>query len=86
MCDRASMGMRSTLGHNHPKPYVRAPSKASMGPAPNQNTTHLSSHSAVVPYSESSPSLRQYASHVQPAHVLDCRLLPPVDEDEFEYN
>ncbi|KAG0703201.1 hypothetical protein DFH29DRAFT_874605 [Suillus ampliporus] len=84
--DRASMGMRSTLGHNHPKPYVCAPSKASMGPAPNQNTTHLSSHSAVVPYSEGSPSSRQYASHVQPAHVLDRRLLPPVDEDEFEYN
>ncbi|KAG0696431.1 hypothetical protein DFH29DRAFT_879347 [Suillus ampliporus] len=84
--DRASMGMRSTLGHNHPKPYVRAPSKASMGPAPNQNTMHLSSRSAVVPYSEGSPSSRQYASHVQPAYVLDRRLLPPVDEDEFEYN
>ncbi|KAG1896095.1 uncharacterized protein F5891DRAFT_983787 [Suillus fuscotomentosus] len=84
--DRASMGMRSTKGHNHPKPYVRASSKACMGPSPNQNTTHLPSHSAVVPYSEGSPFSRQYASHLQPAHVLDRRLLPLVDEDEFEYN
>ncbi|KAG1902402.1 uncharacterized protein F5891DRAFT_1186513 [Suillus fuscotomentosus] len=84
--DRASMGMRSTKGHNHPKPYVRASSKARMGPAPNQNTTHLPSRLAVVPYSEGSPSSHQYASRLQPAHVLDRRLLPLVDEDEFEYN
>ncbi|KAG1888478.1 uncharacterized protein F5891DRAFT_987770 [Suillus fuscotomentosus] len=84
--DRESMGMRSTKGHNHPKPYVRASSKARMGPAPNQNTTHLPSRSAVVPYSEGSPSSRQYVSRLQPAHVLDHRLLPLVDEDEFEYN
>ncbi|KAG1725966.1 hypothetical protein EDB19DRAFT_1945391 [Suillus lakei] len=82
---RASMGMRSTVGNNHPKPHVRTPSKARMGP-PNQNTTHLPSRSAVVPYSEGSPSSRQYASRVQPAHVLDRRLLTPVDEHEFEYN
>ncbi|KAG1722128.1 hypothetical protein EDB19DRAFT_1916856 [Suillus lakei] len=82
--DRASMGMRSTLSHNHT--YVHAASKASMGPDLNQNTMHLSSRSAVVPYSEGSPSSHQYASYVQPAHVLDRHLLPPVDEDEFEYN
>src|ERR1700692_4565705 len=61
---------------SHPKPHVRATSKARMGP-PNQNTTHLPSRSAVVPYSEGSPSSRQYASRVQPAHVLDRRLLAP---------
>ncbi|KAG1833613.1 hypothetical protein DFJ58DRAFT_736051 [Suillus subalutaceus] len=85
MCDRTSMDQRSTLGHHHPKPHVRATSKARMGP-PNQNTTHLPSRSAVVPYSEGSPSSRQYASRVRPAHVLDRRLLAPVDEHEFEYN
>ncbi|KAG1805171.1 uncharacterized protein BJ212DRAFT_1486478 [Suillus subaureus] len=79
-------GYEATKGHNHPKPYVCASSKAHMGPAPNQNTMHLPSHSAVMPYSEGSPSLHQYASHLQPAHVLDCCLLPLVDEDEFEYN
>ncbi|KAG1898844.1 uncharacterized protein F5891DRAFT_981506 [Suillus fuscotomentosus] len=84
--DRASMGMRSTKGHNHPKPYVHTSSKARMGPAPNQNTTHLPSRSAVEPYSEGSPSSRQYDSRIQPAHVLDHRLLAPVHEDEFEYN
>lgn len=71
---------------SHPKPYVRTSSKARMGPAPNQNTTHLPSRSAVEPYSEGSPSSRQYDSRIQPAHVLDRRLLAPVHEDEFEYN
>ncbi|KAG1778077.1 hypothetical protein EV702DRAFT_1196496 [Suillus placidus] len=84
--DRASMGMRSTVGHSHPKPYVCAPSKARMGPAPNQNAMHLPSRSSVVPYAEGSPSSCQYDSHVQPAHVLDRRLLAPVEEYEFEYN
>ncbi|OAX32278.1 hypothetical protein K503DRAFT_805348 [Rhizopogon vinicolor AM-OR11-026] len=79
--DRANMDIRSTLGHN-PKPYVRTPSKAHMGPAPNQNTTCLPSRSSIMPYSEGSPSPRQYDSHVRSAHVrpVDHRLLAPVDE------